>query len=97
MKMPTYEEMQEDPEDKAIQELMDQIGEAAQFMAYLDDMYNESLEFYLNRVSELNNMADLDGMGEGEDSDDDGQQKGEKAKKDCKQQWYNHLIYKHQY
>lgn len=66
--------MDADPTNEELQELLDQIGAASQFMADMDAMYAESIEYYLDRVQDMPGMDEMEGM-EGmegmDDSDDD--------------------------
>lgn len=104
MQMPDDEELEELEEepDKETTVLLELIGMASQFMDDMSDMYNDSLEYYLNRIIGLDDeMAELgsDGSDDDSDSDDDmpksGKNKkikefdepsGPEGKKDCKQQ-----------
>jgi hypothetical protein len=103
MQMPDDEELEELEEepDKETTVLLELIGMASQFMDDMSDMYNDSLEYYLNRIIGLDDeMAELgsDGSDDDSDSDDDmpksGKNKkikefdepsGPEGKKDCKQ------------
>lgn len=76
--------MEENPEDDELNQLLDQIGEASQFMADMADMYNDSLEYYLNRViglDDMEGMEGMDGMGGSDDDDEDDMDEQPKGKK----------------
>ena len=92
--------MEEEP-DKETEQLLELIAIAQQFMDDMTDMYNDSLEYYLNRVIGLDDeMEELEGASGGSSDDDEGEStapkggkgknseepNGPEAKKDCKQQ-----------